>query len=130
MKKTAKTITLRQASARATRIRQLYHQLEEKHHGSRWSKTEDMVGFLYDIGELGRMLMAADGRWVYPGNGGPQLEAKLAECLWWLFALSDRLNIDLNHAFLTKLGDLESSLSQSVAKKKAKAQKTVVRKKK
>ena len=112
------TLTLKQAGTRSATIRKLYHQLEEKNHGSRWSTQEDMVGFLFDVGELGRLLMAAEGRWVVKGEARPQLEAKLAECLWWLFVLSDRLGVDLNQAFLAKMKELETSLSLSVAKTK------------
>ena len=99
---------------RSVAIRTIYSKLEELNHGTPWSKQEDMVGFAYDVGELGRMVMAAEGRWVYKGELNKDLPDKLAECLWWLFVLSSRLGIDVNSAFAAKMAELESSLSESL----------------
>lgn len=99
---------------RAMQIRQIYHELEKQNHGAPWSSQEDMVGFVYDVGELGRMVMASEGRWVYPGDLKQDLGDKLSECLWWVFVLSGRLGIDLNTAFAGKMAELESSLSSSM----------------
>lgn len=96
-------------------VRRLYHELEKRNHGAAWTKQEDVIGFVYDVGELGRMVMAAEGRWVHPGELGKDLGDKLSECLWWLFVLSERLGVDLNAAFASKLSELEGSLSASVA---------------
>lgn len=104
------------ALTRSLRIREIYHQLEKRNHGSPWTMGEDMIGLVSDIGELGRMVMSAEGRWVYPGDLSKELPDKLSECLWWLFVLSSRLGIDLNTAFSAKLGELEQSLSASLKK--------------
>lgn len=73
---------------------------------------------MYDIGELSRLVMAAEGRWVVPGDVSTELPAKLAECLWWMFTLSARLGIDLEQAFEMKLSELEGGLAESIAKTK------------
>ena len=106
------SLTFATAALRSDRIRQIYHQLEARHHGEIWSKQEDMIGFVADVGELGRLLMAAEGRWVVAGDGRKQLEDKMAECLWWLFTLSERLEIDLSQAFLVKMEELENDLGK------------------
>ncbi|MCW1916592.1 hypothetical protein OJ996_23595 [Luteolibacter sp. GHJ8] len=103
------------AMDRAMRIREIYHALETKNHGSAWTIQEDMIGFTYDVGELGRLLMADEGRWVYPGDLKQDLEHKLAECLWWLLVFSGRLGIDLDSAFASKMAERESELSASLA---------------
>ena len=99
-----------EAIGRSVKIRKIYHQLEELNHGSRWSKQEDMIGFANDVGELGRMVMAGEGRWLYKGDLRKDLPDKLAECLWWVFVLSERLGIDLNPAFESKMTELEDDL--------------------
>jgi len=104
------------AIARALRIRNLYNELEKRKHGSPWTNQEDMIGFVYDVGELGKLVMAAGGRWVHQGELGKDLPDKLAECLWWLLVLSERLGIDMNTAFSSKIAELETSLSDSLAK--------------
>jgi len=102
------------AVERSMAVRRLYHELEKRNHGSPWTKQEDVIGFVYNVGELGRMVMAAEGRWVHPGELGKDLGDKLAECLWWLFVLSERLGVDLNGAFAAKLSELENSLASSL----------------
>jgi len=102
------------AVKRSMQVRKLYHELEKRKHGGAWTKQEDMIGFVYDVGELGRMVMASEGRWMHQGDLDKDLGDKLAECLWWLFVLSDRLGIDINTAFASKMGELEESLSSSL----------------
>ena len=46
---------LNEVSARSHAIRQKYHMLEEKHHGSRWSVEEDALAFLTDAALVGRL---------------------------------------------------------------------------
>lgn len=58
-----------------------------------------MLAFSSDIGALARLLMAAQGRWVHDGDIQTELKDKIAECLWWIFVLSDRLNVDISEAF-------------------------------
>jgi len=109
-------LTFAEAAERSIRVRKLYHQLEERHHGASWTRQEDMIGFLYDVGELGRLLMAAEGRWVAADDRPRQLEDKLSECFWWLFTLSDRLGIDPSEAFRAKMDGLETDLGESLSK--------------
>lgn len=102
------------AIERAAQIRALYHELEKRGHGGEWNVREDMIGFTYDVGELGKLIMAAEGRWAHEGDVSRDLGEKLSECLWWLLVFSDRLGIDLNEAFQSKMTELETSLAKSV----------------
>jgi len=104
------------AVARSIQIRRLYNELEKRKHGGPWTNSEDMIGFVHDVGELGRLVMAAEGRWIHEGDLTQDLGDKLAECMWWLLVLSHRLGIDINYAFSSKLAELESSLSASLEK--------------
>ncbi|MGY4674796.1 MazG-like protein [Ursidibacter arcticus] len=79
----------------AKRIREGYHRLERHHHGSDWSVEEDALAFLSDAGLVGRLTIAQQQRWPASGCEG-QLEHKLAECVWWLMVLAERMDIDLN----------------------------------
>ena len=103
-----------EAVARSIRIRKLYNELEKRMHGGAWTKQEDVIGFVHDVGELGRMVMAAEGRWIYQGDLDKDIGDKLSECLWWLFVLSEHLGIDINTAFPSKMSELESGLSENV----------------
>jgi len=92
-----------------------YQQLEESNHNGVWTTEEDMLAFATDIGALGRLVMAAEGRWVYNGEVQPDLRSKLAECLWWILVLSDRLGVDITEAFTSFIDRLDNDLTKSVA---------------
>ena len=62
---TDKQIDFTTAADRARHIRELYKQLEKRLHGSAWTPQEVMLGYLSDVGELGRLVMAKEGRWLH-----------------------------------------------------------------
>ncbi len=111
----AKAIDFTAATERAMRVRRFYQQLEERNHNGAWTTEEDMLAFSTDIGALGRLVMAAEGRWVHDREVKPELTAKLAECLWWILVLSDRLGVDLTEAFTSFMDKLDRDFVKSVA---------------
>jgi hypothetical protein len=118
---TVKKVDFAAATARARHIRGLYKQVEERLHGNAWTTQEVMIGYLYDIGQLGRLIMAAEERWLHEGDVPRELEDKLSECLWWVLVLADRLGVDISNAFTAKMNDLDRQLTKSVARNKPKA---------
>ncbi len=87
-----------EAAERSVRLRQQYHNLERQYHQTEWTVEEDALAFLTDAGLVGRLTMSQQGRWP-AGHHDSQLEHKLGECIWWLFVLADRMNIDIHKAF-------------------------------
>lgn len=83
---------IKEVSEKSTEIRKLYHALEEKHHGSKWSVEEDALAFLTDAGLVGRLTMDHEGRW--PSSDAEMLPAKIGETVWWLAVLADRMDLD------------------------------------
>ena len=77
---TGKKIDLAAATARARHIRGLYKQLEERLHGNAWTTQEVMIGYLYDIGQLGRLIMAAEERWLHESHGSWRTSSRSASC--------------------------------------------------
>lgn len=112
MKKT----TLSQAVARSRKIREAYHQLELKHHGSQWTVAEDALAFLTDAGLVGRLAMAQQGRWPTENESTHELEHKIGECLWWLMEIAGRMDIDAESALETFLTKTEQQLKESLQK--------------
>lgn len=47
---------------------------------------------------------------------GSLLKGKLAECLWWILVLADRLDVDITDAYAATLGGIETNLKASVAR--------------
>jgi hypothetical protein len=95
--------------ARSLKIRERYHELEVKHHGSEWTVEEDALAFLTDAGLVGRLTMSQQGRWPAGNEAKAELEHKLGESIWWLVVLADRMDIDIQSVldkFLTKTENL------------------------
>lgn len=63
----SKKINFQEAVERSQNIRKLYHELEEKIHGSKWSVEEDALAFLTDAGLVGRHTMSQQQRYL-PGK--------------------------------------------------------------
>lgn len=98
-------LDFQEAIDRSHRIRDLYHELELAHHGSKWSVEEDALAFLTDAGLVGRLTMSQQGRWPVGGDEDKELTHKLGECIWWLIILANRMDVDIQAAldsFLTK----------------------------
>ncbi|MGT2959701.1 hypothetical protein [Streptococcus caballi] len=93
---------------RSKAIRQAYHALEIKHHGKEWSVEEDLLALSNDIGNLNRLVMTKQGR--YYDETPYQLESKLAENIWWLLELSDRLEVDIQTEMENFLSEKEQML--------------------
>ena len=84
---------LQELVERSWAIRQAYHDLEVKHHDSKWTVEEDLLALSNDIGNFQRLVMTQQGR--YYDETLYILEQKLSENIWWLVELSQRLDIDI-----------------------------------
>lgn len=110
-------MNLAEATERARRVRGLYHRIEAEKEGSVWDVKDDMLGLVNDIGTTSRLVMAVtEGRWAPEGDAGELLRGKLAELLWWVLVLADRLDVDIADAYESTLGDIESRLEEAVSR--------------
>ena len=118
-----KKMLFSKAVMRSERIREIYHKLELKHHGSEWTVEEDALAFLTDAGLVGRLTMAQQGRWPMEKEPAQDLEHKLGECIWWLIVLAERMEIDAESALAAFLTNTEQQLkgSNRTASRRAKA---------
>lgn len=78
---------------RSLAIREKYHELELKHHGSEWSVEEDALAFLTDAALVGRHTMSQQQRWPKAATD-TELKHKIGESMWWLIVLANRMDID------------------------------------
>ena len=100
------------AIARSLKIRELYHELELKHHGSEWTVEEDALAFLTDAALVGRLTMSQQGRWPKGDGTNAELMHKLGESVWWLIVLADRTGIDIKAALAAFLTKTETALGK------------------
>lgn len=94
---------LKELITRSQAIRTRYHELERANHGTEWTIDEDLLALSNDIGNLDRLVMTKNGR--YYDETPYTLEHKLAENIWWLIELSERLDVDIEselEKFLTE----------------------------
>jgi len=106
-----KSLSLGEINERSAKIRALYHELEQHHHGSEWTVEEDALAFLTDAGLVGRLAMSQQGRWL-KANTNEELQHKIGECIWWISVLANRMDIDLNAAVEDFLTNTENLLAK------------------
>ena len=100
---------------RATQIRQKYAALEQKRHGSSWTNEELALGFVGDVGDLAKLVVAMEGKRDIP-DVQSKLAHELADCLWSVIALANAYNINIEQAFLQTMNDLDSHISNAMEK--------------
>lgn len=94
----------------AMRIHDLYDQLNLRERGRVWTREEFMLGFVGDVGDLSKLVMAAEGAREMPG-GRAALEHELAACLWSVLILAHRYNVDLEAAFHRAMAELDTAIN-------------------
>jgi NTP pyrophosphatase (non-canonical NTP hydrolase) len=97
---------LKQATASARELRELYAALETRLHGRAWNATEIALGFVGDVGDLAKLIQASAGIRSVP-DLEPKLAHELADCLWSVLVLADQLGVDLESAFSTTMAELK-----------------------
>ncbi|WP_413105699.1 hypothetical protein [Streptomyces sp. Inha503] len=106
---------LSQADARAVEVRALYERLEQGLLGRTWTVPELAVGFTNDAAYVGRLVLAAERTWDIEGDVNAELRHKLAECLWWVFVLADKLGVDMPDAYEATMDKIANNLEQTLA---------------
>lgn len=98
-------MTLDKFSARALEIQDLFRKNESKP----WSRQDIMMGFVGDVGDLAKLVMAEEGLRKIP-DARAKLEHEMADCLWSLLVLAKKYDVDLEKAFSRTMNELEAKL--------------------
>ena len=94
----------------AMEIRQQYAALEEAQYGRSWTREEIALGFVGDVGDLAKLILAQSGARHIP-DANEKLAHELADCLWSVLVLAQLYDIDLEKAFLQTIDDLENHIA-------------------
>lgn len=93
---------------RAVEVRKKYDELNAKR-GVVWNEQNLMSGFVGDVGDLSKIIMAKHGL-----RGMDDVDAKLshelADCLWSVLVLADKYGIDLATEFSKTMGALDKRI--------------------
>ncbi len=101
---------IRELRERALRVHDLYDVLNQHERGRSWTREEFMLGFVGDVGDLAKLVMAQEGARDMPG-GRAALEHELADCLWSVLVLAHCYQVDLESVFCREMNELDRAIS-------------------
>jgi len=97
---------------RAMQIRQCFAAYEQRRTGRTWTREEIMQGFVGDVGDLMKLVMAKAG-----ARRVEEVDAKLAhelsDCLWSVLVLAKLYGYDLEQEFLKTMDELEQGTAKN-----------------
>ena len=96
---------------RAIEIRKQYEAKEKQLYGSTWTNEEIALGFVGDVGDLAKLIIAENGKRNIP-NSKAKLEHELADCLWSVIVLAHLHGVNLEETFTSTMNHLEIHLSE------------------
>jgi NTP pyrophosphatase (non-canonical NTP hydrolase) len=103
-------MTFEEVNQRALEVREKYAQLELQRTGLPWSRAELMQGFVGDVGDLAKLVMAKDGRRSIE-NVDAMLAHELADCLWSVLVIADKCDVNLQEAFTHTMQELDDRIN-------------------
>lgn len=95
---------------RAVEIRAQYDDLNIKNGRTTWNEQNLMSGFVGDVGDLSKIIMAKHGLREME-DVDAKLAHELADCLWSVLVLADRYKIDLASEFMKTMDGLEKHIA-------------------
>src|SRR3989344_3578361 len=84
---------------KANKIKKKYAIQNKKLGRKKWRVADYYQGFVGDVGDLGKLIMAKNNLRHYK-NQNKKLAHALSDCLWSILVLADGLKIDLEKEFL------------------------------
>jgi len=98
---------------RAMEIRRQCSQFEQQSIGRSWTAEEIALGFVGDVGDLAKLVMAVNGARSIP-DANKKLAHELSDCLWFIMVLSSLHGIDLEAAFTATMDELEQYITEKL----------------
>ena len=95
---------------RAVQIHRQYQSLNEDRFGRGWTRDEIALGFMGDVGDLMKLVIAQNGVRDIPDSDA-KLAHELADYLWSVLVLSQLYHVDLESAFTKTMNEIETSLA-------------------
>ena len=95
---------------RAMAVRAAYAAWEQRAYGRAWTREELALGFVGDVGDLAKLVLANEGVRHLP-EAKERLAHELADCLWSVLVLARLYDIDLEPAFLATMDTLAAELA-------------------
>lgn len=99
----------------AVRVREKYNQLNKRDNGAAWDGDKLMAGFVGDVGDLSKIIMAKSGHRAMD-DIDEKLRHELSDCLWSVLVLAKYYDIDLESQFIESMNELEVRVEAELSK--------------
>jgi NTP pyrophosphatase (non-canonical NTP hydrolase) len=96
---------------RALEIRRCFEEYEKRRTGRVWTREEIMQGFVVDVGDLMKLVMAKAGA-RHVADADRKLAHELSDCLWSVLVLARLYGVDLEKEFLATMDELQRETAQ------------------
>jgi len=107
-------MNLDELQKRAVGIRDKYDTLNQQQRGITWNEQQLMAGFVGDVGDLSKIIMAKHGLRAMD-DVDEKLAHELSDCLWSVLVLASKYNIDLTSEFQKTMDGLNSRIDAELA---------------
>jgi len=94
---------------RALQIRAQYGELEQTRYGRLWENDEIALGFVGDVGDLAKLVIAQNGVRDIP-DAREKLAHELSDCLWSVIVLAHNYGLDLETDFMKNMDWLSQQI--------------------
>ncbi|HVF20636.1 MAG TPA: hypothetical protein VNA14_10380 [Mycobacteriales bacterium] len=102
---------LESAVAEAIRIRAVFEAYERREYGREWSLSDLVAGLATDVGDLARLVAAKQGIRPAPEDLDAALAHEVADCLWAVFVIASKVDVDVPTAYEAGMRDLRRWLA-------------------
>lgn len=97
---------------RYLQIKQLYYESDMKRNGHEWPRQEFVRAFAGDVGALIKLTMGKDGLRDIE-NVDQKLGEEIADCLYSVFIIAEKYDVDLEKAFMSSMDMLENRFKKN-----------------
>ena len=95
-------------------LRDKYATIEIKNSGKPWGSLERTQGFVVDVGDLMKLVMAKNNlRHIEDVDN--KLAHELFDCLWSVIIISDELGINLEEEFIKQADKLKAEINEEIS---------------
>lgn len=99
---------------RAIEISNKYDELNKTKRGIAWNEQQLMAGFVGDVGDLSKIIMAKHGLRDMD-DIDHKLAHELSDCLWSVLVLAAKYHIDLANEFMKTMDELEARIANELS---------------
>jgi NTP pyrophosphatase (non-canonical NTP hydrolase) len=104
-------MNLEQLSERALVVHKKYAESNIEKFGREWTNSELAQGFVGDVGDLMKLVMAKEGIREIE-NVDQKLAHELSDCLWSILVIAHKFDINLEKSFIQTMSELEVRFKQ------------------